>query len=89
MAIKHKYVSVNSDEREAAKFEGDLADFAAEKLNEFLAGSARGARVVGVESEVWVREVRPKPSDSSTWYDRTYMRLSVWYESADDLFVLA
>lgn len=78
--VKHKYITVNSDQKKEAKFTGDLHDFACQKLNEWIMDYEPASRIINIESHSWRDEIRPKQCDSSTWYDRFSVRLSVWYE---------
>ena len=46
-----------------------------EKVNEDL-GSLK---IMSVIEEKWVSEIRPRQDNSSTWFDRRYLRLIVYY----------
>lgn len=46
-----------------------------EKVNEDL-GSLK---IINVIEEKWVSEIRPRQDNSSTWFDRRYLRLIVYY----------
>ncbi len=75
--MKHMYIEVDSDQMVKERFEGTLADFAASKLSEQL---KPGMHAITVESSCYETEMRPRMDNSSTWYKKKVMRLSVWYE---------
>lgn len=83
--IKHLYIRVDSDEKELDGFTGDLAEFAAERLNQRLTGVP--ARVISIESTYKTDHICPRMDNSDTWYYRDSIRLSVWYEDAAGLSV--
>lgn len=78
--IQHTYITVTSDEMKAAGFDGNLADFACAALNKWLEKQKESIRVINIESDFWKDEMRPVMCNSSTWYTRHSMQLSVWYE---------
>ncbi len=79
--INHKYILVNTDEMKKEKFDGDLADFAGMKLSMWKCEEMPDARVISIEKSVWTDEIKPRMDNSSTWYKRTSMQLSVWLEN--------
>lgn len=79
--VRHCYIEVNSDEMKEVDFTGCLADFAAEKLSEFLQDCENFLRVISIESCFSKTHMQPVMCNSSTWYYREDLQLSVWYES--------
>lgn len=81
--ICHTYIIVNSDMQKEEQFDGDLADFACIKLNVWITEHDPSCRIINIESSFWRDEIRPSQCNSSTWYKRSSMQLSVWYERYD------
>lgn len=54
----------------------DLREKILDKINEEL-GSIR---IINVIEEKWISEIRPRQDNSSTWFDRRYLRLIVYYQ---------
>lgn len=81
--IRHTEVTVNTDEKQAENFEGSLEDFACQKLNKLLKDEFKCCIVLNIESCMWQSEMRPVQSNSSTWYTRTSLRLSVWLSDGE------
>lgn len=79
--IQHTYITVTSDKMKAVGFDGNLTDFACSALNEWLEKQKESIRIINIESNFWKDEMRPVMCDSSTWYTRWSMQLSVWYEA--------
>lgn len=79
--VQHTYLTVNTDEMTELRFNGNLADFACAALNEWLEKQNENIRIINIESDFWKDEIRPVMCDSSTWYTRRSMQLSVWYEA--------
>lgn len=79
--VFHKYITVTSDEQKAAGFEGDMADFAAIKLNEWKNHFQPKARIISIESGVFEDTVKYRLSGGNAKHNRTVMRMHVWLET--------
>lgn len=80
--IKHKYVTVDSDQMEYEDFKGYLAEFAAYKLNQILL-LYEHPRVISIESKTWRTEVHPDPTRA---YYRYHIKLSVWMDVTESIY---
>lgn len=74
--VKHTYINVNEDDMKNESFDGELVDFATQKLNETI---PELSHVINIESSGGVSEIRPVMCNSRTWYKCRWMQLSVWY----------
>lgn len=79
--LVHTYIEVNEDEMKKVGWKGSLIDFAAEKMNEWQDRMLPAARIINVESSCWTNEIRPLQCNSSTWYKRRSIGLTVWMDS--------
>ena len=78
--IRHIYITVNSDMKKEQDFEGTLADLACEQLNKALSSLRYDTKVISINETMWTSEIRPREDNSNTWYNRDYLKLSVYYE---------
>lgn len=78
--IIHLDVYVNSDQKEIEDYPGDLNNFACFKLNKKLQELNREYRVISISDHFYESEVRPRQDNSSTWYTRENLSLSVYIE---------
>lgn len=77
--LRHIYITVNSDMKKEQNFEGTLADLACDQLNKELADIMCGLRIISINETRWINEIHPREDNSNTWYDREYLKLSVYY----------
>ena len=54
----------------------DLRQKILDKINQELGN----VRIVTVIEEKWIGEIRPRQDNSSTWFNRRYLRLIVYYQ---------
>lgn len=84
--VMHLDITVNEDMMKAKNFDGCLKDFAAEKLNEAIEKLSQQQppvdvkEIVSIQEYTWQSEIHPLECDSSTWYKRNGVRLSVWLQ---------
>lgn len=71
-AIFHKYLLVNEKDKQKAGFEGDLADFAAERLTEWKMSENPDAKIVSIE--------KSHRYNRNAWYEDAYYEISIWLE---------
>ncbi len=83
--IRSDFIEVNEDQRKQENFDGQLTQFACLKLSEYLNKKLQEEcivkiKIINIESNSGVEEIRPSMCNSSTWYNRRWVILRAYYQ---------